>query len=115
MPVTIINGPVIAAGESLSSGVDCSAGRIIRITTPAGWTGANISFQVSSDGLGYEDLFTAAGNEVTIPCGPSRAISISQQEWPEAVHLKIRSGRRDNPVPQAAQREFSIALLTPNP
>ena len=114
MPVTIINGPIIAAGEYLSAGVDCSAGRIIRITTPAQWTNANISFLVSSDGNGYESLYEADGTEVVIPCGPSRAISISLA-WPEAVFLKIRSGRRDYPVLQEAQREFSIALLTPNP
>lgn len=40
MPVTVINGPVIEAGQALSDAVDCSAGKVVRITTPAEWTPA---------------------------------------------------------------------------
>jgi len=110
MAVTVINGPIIAAGEWLSSAVDCSAGRIMRITTPAEWTGANISFQISTDGNGFEDLYLSNGSEVVIPCGPSRAIAIDDMGWPQAVHLKIRSGTAQHPIQQESSREFSIAL-----
>jgi hypothetical protein len=35
-----LNGPVIAAGQSLSNAIDCSAvDRIIRIIVPSGWNG----------------------------------------------------------------------------
>jgi hypothetical protein len=61
MPLQVINGPVIAAGESLSEGVDLAGGQLVRITAPADWDGSNLSFQISSDGNGYNDLYTARG------------------------------------------------------
>ena len=111
MPITIVNGPIIEAGESLSDGVDCSAGKIVRITTPAAWSPANLTFQISSDGLGFNDLYTG-GREVIVPCGPNRGIIVIPGDWPGAVHLKFRSGRSDFPVAQAARREFAVALDT---
>ena len=66
MTLQIIDGPLFAKGESLSSGIDISAGNIVRITTPAGWTNANLTFQISSDGTGYNDLYDAEGQEITI-------------------------------------------------
>ena len=112
MPITIINGPIIPAGQSLSDGVDCSAGKLVRITTPADWTPANLSFQISSDGLGFNDLYKG-GSEVIVPCGPNRGIVIIPENWPGTVHLKFRSGRSAYPVPQVAQREFAVAIETP--
>lgn len=119
MASVIINGPIIAAGQSLSSAVDCTAGQIIRITTPAAWDGANISFQVSGDGNGFNNVYNLDGEEIVIPCGASRSIvlttsvtsaTISPQF--DGVWLKIRSGKASYPVPQTAQREFAIAIQT---
>jgi hypothetical protein len=114
MPITVINGPIIAAGESLSAGVDLTAGTLVRITTPAVWDGpANLTFQVSSDGAFFNDAYDVLGREITIPCGPARGIIIRDIEAVlSASHLKIRSGSAAHPVPQAAQREFAVAILT---
>jgi hypothetical protein len=108
----VINGPTIEAGESLSDAIDLSAGRIVRLTTPAGWTGANLTFQVSSDGFGYNDLYD--GDElVHVPCGPSRAVVINNPAFVESIaFLKIRSGTAANPVPQEERREFAVAIKT---
>jgi len=109
--VEIITGIKIPAGESLSNGVDCSAGRVIRITTPAEWDHAEISFQVSSDGNGYSDLYRQDGTEVEIPCGKNRGIIVHQDEWLPGLFVKIRSGTSVQPYPQSEEREFAIALL----
>ena len=61
MGLTVINGPFIQAGESLSDGVDCSGGDAVRITMPGAWSGGNLTFQISTDGALYNDLFTARG------------------------------------------------------
>ena len=37
MALVVLNGPAIDAGESLSAGLDCSAGPIVKITMPPGW------------------------------------------------------------------------------
>ena len=51
MAIQVLNGPTIAAGDSLSDGLDCSGGKIVKITMPADWTFADITFQTSSDGI----------------------------------------------------------------
>ena len=66
MTLQIVDGPIIQAGKSLSKGIDISAGNIVRITTPAGWTNANLTFQISTDGGFYNDLYDAEGREITI-------------------------------------------------
>jgi hypothetical protein len=110
MPLQVINGPVIDAGESLSEGIDLAGGQLVRITAPAYWSGANISFQISSDGNGYNDLYTSDGNEVVIPCGPGRAIVIEAAWWKAIAFLKIRSGRVEAPDVQTERQEFAVAV-----
>jgi len=111
MPLQVINGPVIAAGESLSDGIDLAGGQLVRITAPYAWSGANISFQISSDGNGYNDLYTSDGNEVVIPCEAGTAIVIDWPFWWKAVaFLKIRSGRHDAADEQRERQEFAVAV-----
>ena len=38
MAIVVLEGPKILAGESLSDGLDCSAGQIVKITFPYTWT-----------------------------------------------------------------------------
>ena len=92
MPLTIIDGPTIKLGESLSDGADCSAGTIVRITVPQEFTPANLTFQVSSDGNLYNDLFTAGGEEITIVAKPDTGIVIGER-WAGSINfIKFRSG-----------------------
>lgn len=115
MPLTVLNGPIIATGQSLSAGLDCTAGQIVRLTMPAAWTGANLSFQISSDGNGYNDLFTIDGHEVVIPVIPGAAVVVAPlADFLKAVaFLKVRSGTRNFPVIQPAQRDFAVAIEVP--
>ena len=48
MALTIVDGPTIPQNESLSDGVDCTAGTIVRITVPKEFTTANMTFQSST-------------------------------------------------------------------
>jgi hypothetical protein len=113
MPLVIIDGPTIAAGESLSEGVDCSAGEIVRITVPQEFTDANLTFQVSSNGDLYNDLYNDEGEEITIAAEPDTSIVISGR-WVRSVGwLKLRSGTRDHTVEQEETCKFAIAVDTP--
>jgi len=117
MAIAIVTG-TIAASASLSSAFDCSAGRILRLTTPPAWTSAPLTFQVSNDGITFYDAYDRAGKEITIPCKHNRVIIVQTAEEMAAaaqftgVHLKLRSGPAHNPVPQAASRAFTIAVET---
>jgi hypothetical protein len=109
MAIEILNGPVIEAGESLSDGLDCSAGTIFKLTMPSGWTHADITFQTSSDGLGYNDILHTNGLEISSAVFPGTAvIGLGLiKGW-----LKIRSGSRDRPVVQTERRQFAVAIDT---
>jgi hypothetical protein len=112
MPLAIVDGPTIAAGESLSDGADCSGGTIVRLTIPQEFTPANLTFQVSSDGNGYNDLFAADGTEVTVAAKPSTGIAVSEH-WTRSINfIKFRSGSRSHPVAQHVDCKFAIAVET---
>ena len=117
MPLTILNGPTIAQGESLSDGLDCTAGAIVRLTMPANWTPANLTFQISSDGALYNDLVDFNGNEVTLPVVPGSAVVVAPlADFLKAVaFLKVRSGTRKHPVVQQQDATFAIAIETDAP
>ncbi len=114
MTLQIVDGPTILAGESLSDGADCSAGDIVRITIPQEFTDANLTFQISSDGTFYNDLYDTRGQEVTIPVKPDSAVVIKGEIWGVAINwLKIRSGTRMHPVPQTVDCKLAIAIDVP--
>jgi hypothetical protein len=111
MPLTVLNGPIISAGESLSNAVDCTGGTIVRLTMPATWGIGNITFQISTDGAGFNDLFDQDGKEFTMVVTTGAAIPLVWDGITRcAAHLKIRSGTRSHPIIQEDQRDFAIAL-----
>jgi hypothetical protein len=111
----ILNGPIISAGESLSDGIDCSAGELVRLTMPGAWTAsAPLTFQISTDGVFYNDLFTLSGFEVGLPVVvPGAAVIVPSDVGRAVVFLKVRSGTRASPVVQQDLREFAVAIDSP--
>ena len=101
---------MISAGESLTDALDCSAGRIVKITMPYDWDYADITFATSSsDGNGYNDVMRPDGLEVS--CAVFAGTCIIGMDLPVGW-LKIRSGSRDRPVEQEERREFAMAIDT---
>src|SRR4029077_20907933 len=112
MTLQVLDGPTIAEGESLSDGIDCSAGEIVRITVPQEFTPANLTFQVSTDGNFYNDLFDAKGEEITVAAKPNSGIIIGERWVRSIAFIKFRSGSRDHPVVQREACKFAIAIDT---
>jgi hypothetical protein len=113
MPLEIINGPIIQAGQSLSDPLDLTGKQIVRMTMPAGWDNANLTFQISTDGSGYNDLFDGKGNEVTVVVITGAAVVLPVDADPikkAAAFVKFRSGTRHHPVVQLQQRDFALAV-----
>lgn len=112
MPLQVLDGPTIKAGESLSDGIDCSAGKIVRITVPQEYSEANLTFQVSSNGDLYNDLFDDDGDEITVTANPDSTIVIAKP-WVKSVgFIKLRSGTREHAVKQDVNCKFAIAIET---
>ena len=110
MPLTVLNGPNIAPGESLSDALDTSAGKIVKITFPADWDFAEITMQTSSDGIGFNDILRPDGREVS--CTVFEGCAVIGLDLPLLGFIKIRSGTRDRPVVQSAIRTFAVAIDT---
>ena len=107
MPLQILNGPIIDAGESLSAGIDCSAGPIVKITMPGNYVGDTLTFQTSSDGLMFNDIFQPDGTELMFRVIAGTSIIGMRLN---TGFVKFRSGTRERPVVQPELREFAVAL-----
>lgn len=112
MALVVLNGPTIAAGESLSDALDCNVGSLVRITLPAAWTDAPLSFEMSTDGEFYNEVCDASGREITANVLTGAALVIDEKFSRALGWLKVRSGTKERPVPQAAERAFAVAMRT---
>jgi len=113
MPIVFVTA-VIPAGASLSSAINASDGKVLRVTTPTAWTPAKLSFQVSNDGTTFTNAVSFRGKEILVPCKANRTVLAQTAEEHAAalqfVHVKFRSGPSHAPVPQAAARTFTVAI-----
>lgn len=113
MAIQVLLGPTILAGESLSSGLDCTMGDLLRLTMPIEWTTAPLTFQISTDGVAYNDVFNLEGFEVTLPVVVERSAVLVPLDVGKAISwIKFRSGTRMEPIPQEADRAFAVAIST---
>lgn len=115
MALTVLNGPIIDEGESLSAPLDLKGVTAMRITMPTDWTySAGITFQISTDGEFFNDLFDTEGNEVQVVVTPGAGVMIPYSRFGIGdCFIKFRSGSRSTPVPQPMTRQFAVAVETP--
>jgi hypothetical protein len=109
--VNVLLGPTIKAGESLSDTLDCSIGRLVRITMPLEWTTADITFQISSEGVNFNDVHDQQGRPVAITGVAAGSAVIMQHDMSAVTFMRIRSGYKEYPVVQAADRQFAVAVF----
>jgi hypothetical protein len=105
----VIPGLTIAAGEALSNAIDVTNGTVLYFVAPSEWDAANISFQISPDNETFVDLFQRDGTEVILPVRAASCVYVTPP-LQMASYLKIRSGTRDRPIPQRAQRDFVMVV-----
>jgi hypothetical protein len=101
---------VTPAGQSVSTPLDLTSLAVTMVIAPAEWTPANITFLVSIDGVNFFDFADAAsGVEISRALQPSTALKIDSSYTRYANHLKVRSGARDHPIAQEADRVLTLA------
>jgi hypothetical protein len=113
MATTVINGPTISAGQALSSVIDCSAGTAVAIAIPPTWDSALLTFQLSGDNVFFGDLFDLTAREITFNVMPGTVVRLPADLNLGAMFVKVRSGTRNKPIPQAQQQDFKIFLDRP--
>jgi hypothetical protein len=108
----VLNGPTIEAGESLSDAIDCCAGQLVSITIPEEWDKAQLTFQFSSDGETFSDLYQFDGFAATIKTVVEGSTVVVPADVGRATaFVKFRSGTSGNPVAQSERREFSVSII----
>jgi hypothetical protein len=113
MAFVVLQGPIIRAGQSLSEGLNCTNGDLLRVSMPMEWDDAPLTFQVSSTDSAYNDLFWNDGYELTLPTVvPNSAIIVPVHISRAIGWIKFRSGSRVNPVVQTGERLFRVAIST---
>ena len=107
----MLEGPFIGEGESLSSPIDCSGGQLVRITMPENWTEAPLTFEFSTDGTYFNDMFDLKGFAVTVEIVvPGSGVIIPSDVGRAIAWIKFRSGTRGNPIEQREGRLFAVAI-----
>jgi len=111
----VIEGPTIKAGESLSDAVDCRGGELCRITMPAEWDDASLTFVFSTDGVFFNRMYGLDGYAVTIDeVVPGAGVIIPSEIGRAIAFIKFRSGTHGNPVEQSADRVFAVTIIVPD-
>jgi len=106
----------IAAGQFLSNTVDLAGNFVVGLIMPLAWTPARVSILIAVDDINFHDLFrfgddgTTAG-ELKFNVTPNAIISINSDAMLMARYLKLRSGTRDEPVVQEAERVFGVITV----
>jgi hypothetical protein len=114
MAISIVNA-VISNGTALSNAVQIGGSPVVRLLMPALWDYAGgISFQCSPDGVTFRDLFDIEGGELVMRVAPGVEVWLGTSRFAITnTYLKIRSGTRQQPINQTADRTFQL-ILDPN-
>ena len=95
----------------MSSVLDLTTTSLAQLMAPDAWTPANVSFQLSADGLVFGDLYAEDGVQVVRAMGASRGVAIDPALTAAALYLKVRSGSSEHPVVQDADRTFVCVMV----
>jgi len=99
----------IPSNQIFSNGVQVPKGSApVLIVFPSGWDPAVLlTIQVSLDGNTWIDVMNNDGSPVSSVVHPGTSLLLQNQEvW--APWLRLRSGTREAPVPQSADRAFTL-------
>ena len=101
----------ILNAASLSDIIELNGASIIRISMPAVWTAAEITFQVDDGDGTFRDLWMDWGWELWVETAVSRSIEMSV--FFRGLHwdrVKVRSGTSGAPVAQGGDREIGLVV-----
>jgi hypothetical protein len=101
----------IATGGSLSAAGQSVGNALVGIVMPAAWTTANLTFQVSQDGVTYQELYDNTGTAVTVTTAASYTHALAPAAWMGFNYIKVRSGTSGSAVTQTRTGGTDIILI----
>src|SRR5262245_60966410 len=109
-----INTVAIVAGQSLSGPVlGLSNAIAVTIGMPPDWTPAVLTFQASPNGRIFFDAFSHDGQELAVNVVSNTIVALpTDSVLVRSAAIRLRSGTRANPVPQADERTFFFTIIT---
>lgn len=104
VPVPTTLPAVIANNESLSSAIALGVSALRSVRPCAikvdNWDAADMSFQASTDGTTWVDVYRQDGDELTIDMAADRAVVLTPADFIGFSWLKVRSGTSGAPINQ---------------
>ncbi|MFZ1109842.1 MAG: hypothetical protein WAN43_16025 [Rhodomicrobium sp.] len=97
-----------SAGQSLSAATGLGENALHGILMPAIWTPANLTFQVSLDGVNYFEFYDAFGNEITVIADAGRYVQLDPAVWRAVNGVIVRSGIQLQPVVQVSATALTL-------
>lgn len=98
----------ITTGTSLSAAVSLGGGVPLAIQMSAAFTGTQLTFQTSHDGVTYQNLYDDAGTEVTVTVAVSTNCALPASIMAAWRYLKVRSGTSATPTVEAGTRTLAL-------
>jgi len=106
----VIDASIPAGATGLSDVIDLQGHVLVAIQMPSTWTAADLTFQVSLDGVTFNNLYDSTGAEVAIKAAASQVVAIKDPAlmW-HSGKIKLRSGTAALAVDQTAARAIKLA------
>jgi len=80
---------IIHSGQTVSDPIDLVTADLVRVTTPAGWDGGNLTAQVSYDGTNYTAYVDETGAALTLVAAASKTIRVPPLDWDGVRFFKL--------------------------
>lgn len=87
--------------------------RLVALQFPAALDGTTLTFQGSTDGTAFSNMYDDAGKEVEIEAGTSRIVALDDEDHMGAAYvrfLRFRTGTSSSPTNQGATRTLTAIL-----
>ena len=84
-----------------SAAADLLGNRLVGIVMPATWTAAVMTFQVSNDGITYQELYGSTGSAISYTVVQAHNVNVPIADFAAWQFIKVRSGTSGTAVNQS--------------
>lgn len=112
MPTPTVLSLWFGGTTGISNVLDIStAAAVVGIIMPDDWTPAIVTLEGSADGISFYEIYDGtAARELAFNVSPGTMVSINPDRLRCCKAIRLRSGTRDQVVPQDTAREFFIVV-----